>query len=439
MVRRTGLNLSRIRLLGALFLSSASWAAEAQIADMPSLAAQVVESNPEIEAQRAGVRVLEARLQSARRGYLPTIEANALVQRRQLNIIGSDLNDTSFTAGQVDIEGRLRLYDGMRTSNAIKVAEGELDAAKANLDGTISDVLMDLLRTSADIHRDRKIRQYAQEQLEAIGTQLRGTRRRLEFGEATRTDESQARARLATSQAGVLSASEELDVSSSEFEAVSGQSPDFVPRLPELANIPATLEEAQSIASTSNPRIIAALRQADAAKEGVDYARGALAPQIDLVGGYEYLAGGVANLYTGKLPDDRSATYVCVEMRVPIFQGGREYSEITRSHALHDQRMSQVDLRRRAVVQEVRSAWARWKAAFATIDASRIAEQANVEAAEGVAKEALGGNRTALDALDAQNELLNARVAVERAVRNEYVARATLLAVIGRLQLPNVR
>lgn len=406
---------------------------------MAALAASVVDSNPEIEAQRAAIRVAEARLQSARRGYLPTVEANALVQRRKLDIIGNDLNDTSFTAAQFDVEARLRLYDGMRTKNAIQVAEGELDAAKANLDGTVSDVLLDLLRTSADIHRDRKVRLYAQEQLEAIGTQLRGTSRRLEFGEATRTDENQARARLATSQAGVLSANEELEVSASEFEAVSGQTADTVPSLPELANIPATLEEAQSIAATSNPRIIAALRQADAAKEGVDYARGALAPQVDAVAGYEYLMGGVANLYTGKLPDDRSATYVGVEARVPIFQGGREYSEISRSRALHDQRLSQVDLRRRTVTQEVRAAWVRWKAAFATIDAARIAEQANVEAAAGVAKEALGGNRTALDALDAQNELLDARVAVERAVRNEYVARASLLAAIGRLQLPNVR
>lgn len=409
-----------------------------QSLDLPTLAASVVETNPEIEAQRAAVRALEARVQTARAGFLPNVEANGLVQRRRLNLVGTTTGDTSFTAGQAEVTARLRLYDGNRTGNAIDVAKEELEAGRAILAGTISDVLLDLLRTSADVRRDRQVQLYAQTQFDSIGEQLRATSRRLTFGEATRTDENQAKARLATSRAGILSASEDLSVSSSEFESVSGHPALEVPELPRLAALPASLEEAMTIALEKSQRLLSSKRTADAARQGVDFARGALAPQVDLVAGYEYLTGGVANLFTGRLPQDRSAAFGGIELRVPIFQGGREYAEIRRSQALRDQRISQVGQTQRSVTYEVMSSWARWKAAVATIDAAGEAVAANERAAEGVAKEAVGGARTTLDVLNAQNELLNARVTLERAVRNEYVARASVLAVIGKLDLQSI-
>jgi len=428
--------LLAVTAIGALSVAQTAYG---QTADMPTLAARVVETNPQIETQREVVRGLEARLSEARAGFFPTVEANGLVQRRRLDVHGGTLGDATFTAGQGSIEARLHVYDGLRTVNSVQGAKQDLEAGKANLEGTISDVLLNLLQTSADVRRDRQIRQYAQMQNAAIAQQLAGTSRRLTFGEATRTDENQARARLATSRAGILSAEEDLQVSTSAFEAVSGQPADDVPALPRLAPLPPSLEEAVAVAQQNSQRIAAAKSTADSAKEGIDFAKGALAPQVDVVAGYEILTGGVANLYTGALPQDRSATYAGVTARVPIFEGGHEYAEIRRTKALYGQRMAQLGATQRQVVDDVTSAWARWKAAMATIDAAREAVLANEQAAEGVAKEALGGSRTTLDVLDAQNELLNARVSLERAIRNEFVARASVLAVTGMLNLPAIQ
>ena len=155
--------------------------------DMPTLAARVVETNPEIETQRGAVRVLEERVKSARAGFFPTVEANGLVQRRRLDVHGGATGDATFTAGEGNIEARLHLYDGLRTINSVQVAKEELDAGKATLDGTISSVLLQLLQSSADVRRDRQIRQYAQMQNASIAEQLAVTSRRLKFGEATPT------------------------------------------------------------------------------------------------------------------------------------------------------------------------------------------------------------------------------------------------------------
>jgi outer membrane protein len=423
----------RIRGAAALLLGLAGLApAAAQELDMRALAQNVVETNPRIQAQRAAVNALEARLKSARAGYYPSLEASGLSERRQLTIHGAQ-GDQSFNIGQADVEARLPLFDGFRTPNTVKVAEAELKSGRAVLDATVQDVLLQLLTASADLQRDRLIRDYSQRQYDAVADQLKATARLLEFGEATRTDENQAKARLAVSQANIFASDEDLGTSAAVFEAVSGQPATIAPPLPELPPIPPNLEEARALAKDS-PAVRSAQSTADAAAKAVSVARGALAPQVDLVGGYNYLTGGVANLFTGRLPNDRSALYGGVELRVPIFQQGKEYAEIERAKAVKNQRLQQVGATVRDTTQDVDTAWARWKSATATIAAARQAVAANEQAAEGVRREALGGgSRTVLDVLNAQNELLQARATLERAMRNEYVARASLLATLGRL------
>jgi outer membrane protein len=404
---------------------------------MALLARTVVASSPEIQAQREQVRIARARLASAKAGFLPSIEANGLVQKREIDVKSGGPGDAKFIAGQASVEARLRVYDGNRTFNAVRVAKSELAAAEAVLDATISDVLLKMLTYAADVHLDRKVRQYSQLQSDAIGEQLRATSRRLEFGESTRTDESLAKARLATSQAGILAATEELNVSGYKFREVTGQSATIVPPLPKLAPPPDSLVQAQSLAVIASPRLLAAQRNAEAGKTGVYFANGALMPQLDAVGGYEYLTGGVANLFTGKLPDDRSALYGGIELRVPVFQP-RDYAEISRAKAVRDQRLSQTEMAIRAMTDEVATAWTRWQSAKNTIVAAEAAVAAIEQAAEGIKKESIGGNRTLAEVLDAQNELLSARVTLERAIRNEFVARAGLLAATGGLKAESV-
>jgi outer membrane protein len=415
-----------------LLAQSASPAA-APASTMAALARQIVISNPEIAAQRHQVRVAAARLQAAEAGYLPTIEANGTVQRREIDIKnGSSTNDARYTAGQAGIEARLRFYDGDRTYNGVKIAKAELDATSAGLDAITSDILLELLTSAADVQLNRKILQFTEAQTEAIGEQLRATSRRLEFGEATRTDEELARARLATSQAGVLAATEELGVNGHRFRNVSGQSGTMVPPLPPLAPVPSSLAAAQKIAQDAAPRLRAARLNAQAGKSAVHFATGALLPQLDAVTGYDYLTGGATNTFTGKYPDDRSSLYYGLELRVPIFLP-RDHAEVRRARAVRDQRLSQTDMAVRTVAEEVASAWTRWQSAKSTIAAAETAVAATQEAAEGIKKEAVGGNRTLTDVLNAQNELLNARVTLERAHRNEFVARASLLAATGQL------
>ena len=107
---------------------------------------------------------------------------------------------------------------------------------------------------------------------------------------------------------------------------------------------------------------------------------------------------------------------------MPIYEGGQVYAATRQAKETAGQRRLEADSVRDQVRAAVHSSWGRLEAARAQI----IAAQAQIDAAEtalnGVREEARVGQRTTLDVLNAQQELLNARVNLITAQRDRVVA-----------------
>lgn len=397
------------------------------------LARIVYATNPRIEAQRAVVKQARARLDAARSGGLPQIEGNALIQRRRLGVVNGP-GDQTFTLGQGSVEARLPLFDGGRTGAATATARAELDNAESVLDDTVEQVMLDLVTTLADIRSAAAVETFVQQQNAALQSELAMTERRLSVRDATLTDISQAQARLATSEAGLLDAQTQRAASRSRLEALVGaasvtESVD----VPRIAAGPPTIEEAKQRAISDNPSLRAARAAVAAGRGTVSAARAELAPNVEAVAGFDYLTGGVANLFTGQLPNDRTATYGGVAARIPLFQRGAEYAEIRRAKGLEAQRRAQLSQVEREVVRDVEVSWTRRQAAARIVGIAGKAVIANESAVSAITREANFGERTTIDVLDAERDLLTARIDQARAARAELVAQATLLAEIGAL------
>jgi cell division septation protein DedD len=85
-------------------------------------------------------------------------------------------------------------------------------------------------------------------------------------------------------------------------------------------------------------------------------------------------------------------------------------------------------------VSATRSAYANYRAAQNSIASHQSAVTANEVALEGARAERSVGTRTVLDVLNAEQELLNAQVALVTARRNAYVAGFQLLNAMGQAE-----
>ena len=133
-------------------------------------------------------------------------------------------------------------------------------------------------------------------------------------------------------------------------------------------------------------------------------------------------------------------------LTVPIYQGGGEYSAIRQSKETLGQQRLNLDINRDQARATVVQSWGQLDAAKAQIEATTAQVNAAEIALNGVREEARVGQRTTLDVLNAQQELVNARVALVTAQHDRVVASYTLLAAVGgtvdaeaRPQRPDLR
>ena len=133
---------------------------------------------------------------------------------------------------------------------------------------------------------------------------------------------------------------------------------------------------------------------------------------------------------------DQMTGTVLGRVQVPIYQGGAEYSVIRQNKETLGQRRIELDVQRDLIRATAVQAWSQLEATKAQIIAAQAQVTASEVALNGVREEARVGQRTTLDVLNAQQELVNARVQLVTAQRDRVVASYTLLASVGRLSPP---
>ncbi len=110
------------------------------------------------------------------------------------------------------------------------------------------------------------------------------------------------------------------------------------------------------------------------------------------------------------------------QLSVPIYQGGAEYSLIRQSKENLAQQRLNLELTRDQTRANTVTAWGQLVAGKAQVASAQAQVTASEIALNGVREEAKAGQRTTLDVLNAQQALVNARVALVTAQHDRVVA-----------------
>jgi TolC family type I secretion outer membrane protein len=314
----------------------------------------------------------------------------------------------------------------------IRRAKALVRAAQAQLTNTEQSVLLDGATAYMDVVRDTANLEYRRMNVQVLEDQLAASNAQLAAGAVTQTDVQQTQARLAVARAGLSTAEGQLATSRARFERVIGRPPEMLETMPALPMLPGSMEEAVNRAAAASPALIAAQESSRAADYAVDSATGALLPQVSLSLQYQYAKNSsiIGVLSPGVTQRDAS---VFVQVTVPLYQGGAEYATVRQAKEQRSQSLSNVADVDRQVREAAQSAWGFFTAAQASIASNEMAVQANQSAVMGVIQEQRAGERSILDILNAQQELLSGEIGLANAQRDATVAGFQLLAATGQL------
>ena len=422
-------------LLGSALSGWSLLAVPAQAETLREALIGAYETNPNLTAARAGQRATNEGVPLAKANGRPDVT----VQPTYFENILQDSGSSVTQARGFSVNGTVSapIYAGGGIRNAVRAAENRVSAGIAGLRGTESAIFSAVVGAYMDVIRDESIVELNRAQVGVLSVNLEATSDRFEIGDLTRTDVAQSEARLAIATSSLETARANLIRSKEIYIQLVGRVPGDLEAPPPLPNLPDTPDAAVIVALDSNPDLLAAKEQREAALFDRKAANASRLPQVSVFtsSGYSNALNSISSNIPGFAADNTSLSgQAGVRATIPLYQGGQPAAQIRQAQARFGQALELEIAAEREVIAQTRASYASWRASQEVITSSERAVSANELSLEGTRAENSVGNRTILDILNAEQELLNSKVQLVTARRNAYVAGFSLLAAMGRAE-----
>lgn len=410
-------------------------AAPAAAQTMKDSLSSAYSNNPSLNQARAQLRSIDEGVPIAKSGIRPQVYGSFSASSQYTGLHGaySSLSNQKFnTSGTnnpigMSLNFTQPIFQGFQTKNSVLQAEAAVRAQRELLRNSEQSVLLDAATSFEDVIQNTSIVGLRKSDVTFLNEQVKASNDRLDVGEGTRTDVSQSEARYAQAQSDLNFAEANLASSKATFRQVTGlDARNLVDNLNLAAKLPPSLDRALAIGQDNHPAVQSAIHNVDVAQFNVKTLEGQFLPDVSL-------NGSVGRTYDNGSADYADSAQVTLNVNIPIYQGGRVSAQVRQAKEDLGYARIQVDILRDQVRQAVVQAWADYQASVASIQAARTGVFAQQLALQGVIEEQKVGQRTTLDVLDSQRDLVDAQVTLVQAERNKVVAAYSLLSATGQL------
>jgi outer membrane protein len=390
---------------------------------LPEALAKAYQTNPQLNAERARQRATDENVPQALAGYRPQIVASLSAGLQSVRNLLPD--NTIQTAN-------LKLFNGFRTANSVRVAELQVQSGREALRNVGQGVLLDAVTAYTNVLANQSLVEAQRSNVAFLKETLAVTQRRLNAGDVTPTDTAQAEARLNRGLADLNAAEVALAISQATYAQVIGNTPSQL-RPAEVVDryLPRSREDALSMAIREHPAVMAASFDVDVASTNIRVAEGALLPSANVQGSASRSRDNDPTL--GTFGTDQAS--IVANVTAPIYDGGTAASQTRQSKEVAAQSRLVLDQVRNQARTAATSAWVAHEGAKIAVSASESEVKAATVALQGVQREAAGGQRTTVDVLNSQADLIQAKARLIGALRDRVIASYTLLSAVGRLDV----
>ncbi|MGJ5177334.1 TolC family outer membrane protein [Bradyrhizobium oligotrophicum] len=429
-VRRGGLGLTLVASLAAV-------CSPVHAEDLAAALAKAYQTNPALNAERARQRATDENVPQALAGYRPQLIASlgAGLQAVRNLLPGNTIQTATLKPWTIGVTVTQTLFNGFKTANSVRMAELQVQSGREALRNVGQGVLLDAVTAYTNVLANQSLVEAQRSNVAFLRETLSVTQRRLNAGDVTPTDASQAEARLSRGLSDLNAAEVNLAISQATYAQVIGMTPsqlrvaDPIDRL-----LPRSRDDAIALANKENPAVAAASFDVDVASTSIRVAEGSLLPTVTLQGSVSRSRDTDQTLGTNAT--DQAS--IMGSVNAPIYDGGTAASQTRQAKELAAQSRLVLDQVRNQARTAVVSAWVANEGAKVAVGASEAEVKAATVALQGVSREAQGGQRTTVDVLNSQSDLIQAKARLIGAQRDRVIASYTLLSAVGRLDVKNL-
>lgn len=384
--------------------------------------------NPTLVAQRYRQKATNETYVQTRGQYGPTISVNATASYDYFDQ-PRPIPNSSQDQGSIAVSVRQPVYTGGRFRGQLAEARANVRSSEEVLRRVEGEVVREVVIAYAGVLRDRQRLEVARENVAALQAELDERRAKRRVRDITITDVAQADSRLAAGEYQLATAEAQLAISNGEYLRVIGfEAGDLAP-LPELPGLPESVDEAFAIADDENANLMSARFAEEASRANIAEQRGNQRPSATISAN----AGKVGALSPLDGSNYRTQVTAQITITQPIFQAGAIRSRIRQAQDQNKTAQAVLDGERRQALQDVVIAWNQLGSSRIAVTSGTRQVQAAQIAFAGMQREEQFGLRSTIEVLNAEQELASAQLALLSNRYQEYVARASLLLAMGRL------
>ncbi|MDD5585998.1 MAG: TolC family outer membrane protein [Alphaproteobacteria bacterium] len=392
--------------------------------------ATAYQNNPALQAERAKLRAADEQVSQALSGYRPTVDATAEAGKSTNNISGNGpfSGSTSLDPRDVGINVTQPVFRGFRTVAGVRSADATVKAQRAALQDAEQQLLLDSGKAFLDVVQAQAVLTINRNNEEVLQKQLNATKDRFRVGELKKTDVSQAESRLKSAMVSRLQAEGDLSNQRTTFSRLIGDMPGTLEQPKLTLEQPKTQDEAVTLSLHKNPSVLAATYSTDAARADITAAEGSLLPEVSIVG-----SGSRGWQQSSTVPDRQDSATILARVTIPLYRAGTDYSKARAAQQTTTQRRLELENARSRAREGASNSWQSLMTARNAIAGRKEVVAATADALVGVREEAKVGTRTTLDVLNAEQELLDAKLNLAKAEHDEALAILQIKSAIGEL------
>ena len=408
-------------------------------ATLKEVAQRAVLNSPEVTAKWHAYRAADEEIGVARGGYFPRVDLTAGTGRESLR--QPSAADRDYTRTGVLLSLNQMIFDGFATRNEVRRLDKARIVRYYELLDASENTALEAGRAYLDVLRYRHLVDLAKDNYIQHKATYDQIERRTQSGVGRRVDFEQAGSRLALAEINLITESANLHDVSARYQRLIGLQPAdaIVPPAELNSAIPAQAKIALDTLHRKNPALLAATENIEASQYEINNRRAAYSPKLD----FRARTDNTRN-YLGDT-GDRHHNVAELVVSWNLFNGG---SDRAREKQTIEKKNIAFDLREKACRDT------RQTLLIAYNDVQRLKEQSTFNARQVTLLEKTRdayrdqfnvGQRTLLDLLDTENELLAARRANVNADTDltlsylrTYAGMGTLLEQLGlqRLDAP---
>jgi outer membrane protein len=396
--------------------------------------AKAYQSNPQLNGERARQRATDENVPQAMAGYRPQVTATlsyGLQAVRNL-LVDNTIQGATLKPWTIGVTVTQTLYNGNKTANSVRVAELQVQSGREALRNVGQGVLLDAVVAYTNVLANQSLVEAQRANVASLRETLGIAQKRLNAGDVTPTDTSQAEARLARGQADLNAAEVNLAISQATYTQVIGAAPSRLsPAEPMDRLLPRNRDDAVNQAFKAHPAVLAAGYDVDVATTTIKVAESSLLPTLTLQGSASKSSQSDPTL--GTFGTDQAS--IVGQLTAPIYDGGLGAAQTRQAKELSSVSRLVLEQVRNQARTAVVGAWVSNEGAKTAVSAAEAEVRAAGVALQGVQREAQGGQRTTVDVLNSQQDLVQAKARLIGAQRDRVIASYSLLSAVGRLDV----